>query len=188
MQATSSRRLFVGFGLKKSEIEKTSLIKQRLSPFVNDTAKVVDNSNLHMTLGFLGQIDQTSYASVVDAIELMPKPTFMQELDTLSLWQSAQLICLKGHASEPLLLMAQSLLLIAKNHKVLISEHQYVPHISLFRQVNITTLPTLRCTTRLSLMPTELHLYQSIKNKRQTDYSVLKSWPLTEDNKKAAII
>lgn len=75
MQATSSRRLFVGFGLKKSEIEKTSLIKQRLSPFVNDTAKVVDNSNLHMTLGFLGQIDQTSYASVVDAIELMPKPT-----------------------------------------------------------------------------------------------------------------
>jgi 2'-5' RNA ligase len=181
MQTTSSRRLFVGFSLKKSQIEQISTLRHRLKPFLNNDAKTINNTNLHMTLGFLGQVDPIRYASVIDAIGLMPKSIFNQQLDTLALWQSAQLICLKGQASEPLLAMAQSLTSIAKHHNLFINQHQYTPHISLFRHVSMTNLPILGCMTNLQLTPTHLHLYQSINSSQQIHYSVLKSWPLLHE-------
>ncbi|AZG74593.1 RNA 2',3'-cyclic phosphodiesterase [Shewanella livingstonensis] len=188
MQTTSSRRLFVGFSLDKSQEEKILLLQHRLKLLINNEAKIVSDTNLHMTLGFLGQVDPTSYTSIINAIGLMHKPIFQQPLDTLALWQSTQLICLKGQASKPLLAMIQSLISIAKQHNLFVSQHQYTPHISLFRHVNMTNLPILGCTTNLSLTPTHLHLYQSINNSQQINYSIIKSWPLIADDKKPLLL
>ncbi|MBB1437205.1 RNA 2',3'-cyclic phosphodiesterase [Shewanella sp. SG41-4] len=187
MQTASSRRLFVGFSLKKSQIEQISLLQHRFKPLLNDGAITIDNHNLHMTLGFLGQVNQTHYTSVVEAIELMPKYIFNQQLNTVALWQSAQLICLKGQASESLDAMNQSLISIAKHHGLFISEHPYTPHVSLFHHVNMANSSILRWTTNLQLTPTHLHLYQSTNTQQKMHYSILKSWPLIADKKKPSL-
>ncbi|WP_282110041.1 RNA 2',3'-cyclic phosphodiesterase [Shewanella algicola] len=180
MHITLPQRLFVGFSLAKPQIKQISMIQLELAPFLNTTARPVNLHNLHMTLGFLGQVDPTSYLQLLNEIEAMPKIQFSQNLTCHTFWPLAKLVCLAGQATEPLTTMARTIIEIAERNNFYISQKKYTPHVSVFRHVNMPPLAKLRCTTKLQLEPTHLHLYQSSNHSHQVNYSILASWPLTQ--------
>ncbi|WP_390904128.1 2'-5' RNA ligase family protein [Shewanella phaeophyticola] len=71
-------------------MKQISLIQLELAPFLNTTARPVNLHNLHMTLGFWGQVDPTSYLQLLDEIEAMPKIQFSQNLTSYTFWPQAK--------------------------------------------------------------------------------------------------
>ncbi|HBF48507.1 MAG TPA: RNA 2',3'-cyclic phosphodiesterase [Shewanella frigidimarina] len=180
MQTPSSARLFVGFSLDKPQIDKILHLQQTLITKINTNSVATLAHNLHITLGFLGQIDPTTCSKIREAINQMPKTTFSQIIDTFAWWQTAQLICLKGQASTSLNTMANDIKNIAKTHHLAVSQYDYVPHISLFRGVTTASLPTVVKDTQLIIAPSHLHLYQSTGHHNNVNYTILESWPLLQ--------
>ncbi|WP_350431686.1 2'-5' RNA ligase family protein [Shewanella sp. H8] len=73
MQSCPSARLFVGFSLDKPQTQQILLLQQLLKYKTDTNSAMVLAHNLHLTLGFLGSVDPTSYADILTAIEQMPK-------------------------------------------------------------------------------------------------------------------
>jgi len=178
MQTRSSPRLFVGFSLNESQTKQIFHLQQILIKHVSPNSVATLAHNLHITLGFFGPVDPTTYPAILDAINKMPKPLFSQPVDTLMWWQAAHLVCLKGQATTQLYAMAKATKAIAAVHQLTQSEHDYIPHISLFRGVTAASLPLTTTATQVIIAPTHLHLYQSDYRHAIAHYSIVKSWPL----------
>ncbi|WP_137225542.1 RNA 2',3'-cyclic phosphodiesterase [Shewanella sp. MEBiC00475] len=178
MQSCPSTRLFVGFSLDEPQTQQILHLQQSLKHKTDTNSAMVLAHNLHLTLGFFGSVDPTSYADILTAIEQMPKTKFSQTIDTLDWWQAAKTICLKGQACASLHTMADAVRRIADIHQLAKNQYDYIPHISLFRGVTSVSLPKTKPNIQLTIAPSHLHLYQSTRQHNNAHYTILKSWPL----------
>ena len=178
MQSTRSFRLFLGFSINQTQSIEIYDLQQKLKPNINTDAIAIPSANLHMTLGFLGLVNPNVYHTLITAINEMPKGHCNQIIDTLTLWEKPQIISLKGKATPQLQTMAQTVNAIAKMLNLYHTEHDYIPHISLFRHAKTYSPPIIASEICLEIAPTNLHLYQSVNTTKTVNYSIFRSWPL----------
>lgn len=95
------QRLFLGFAPTAAQMTRLSDLQQRLICHLNPEAKAVSVRNMHLTLCFLGQVDDEQRIALLDAIDRLAKPRFSVQLNQLYLWPNAQVCCLKGDDVEP---------------------------------------------------------------------------------------
>lgn len=178
------QRLFLGFAPTAAQMTRLSDVQQQLICHLNPEAKAVSVTNMHLTLCFLGQVDDEQRIALLDAIDCLAKPRFSVQLNQLDLWPNAQVCCLKGNDVEPpLAQLAKQTQAIAGRLQLHSSEHHFCPHISLFRKakqwmLDESALLQLKDMNTLTLTPECLHLYHSKSTSTGVEYHILHSWTL----------
>lgn len=180
------QRLFLGFAPTDSQRAYLSELQQQLICHLNPEAKAVSVSNLHLTLCFMGQANNEQKIALLDAVDRLVKPRFSVRLNQLDVWPNAQVCCLKGDDIEPpLAQFAKQTQEIADRLQLHRNEHNFCPHISLFRKAKQWTLDEsallqLKGMNTLTLTPDNLHLYHSKSTSTGVEYHILDSWALGE--------
>ena len=183
------QKLFLGFAPTNTQNKYLIALQQTLSTHLLPEAKPVDADNLHLTLAFLGLVDEEQKISLIDAVNDLTKPTFSIRLNRFDLWPNAQVCCLKGNNIEPSLArLARQTNQIAEQLKLYKSRHNFCPHISLFRKAkewrqgnnspDLTIFEGLD-KSELTLMPDCLQLYHSTNTPSGVKYQTLYTWALT---------
>lgn len=178
------QRLFLGFAPTTTQKARLSDLQQQLLCHLNPEAKAVSINNMHLTLCFLGQVDDDQRISLLDALDRLAKPRFSVRLNQFDLWPNAQVCCLKAdEVDPPLAQLAKQTQAIAGRLQLHSSEHHFCPHISLFRKAKQWTrdepaLLQLKEMNTLTLTPEHLYLYHSKSTSTGVEYHILDSWTL----------
>lgn len=189
------QRLFLGFA--PTEIQRQQLVQLQhvLANRLNPTAKGVTAANLHLTLTFLGMVTQSQRQQLITSLDVLldalldslDKPQLSIQLNQIALWPKAQVCCLKANeVCATLALLARQTQTIAHNLGLHVSEHEFRPHISLFRKAKNLSLDQDRYLSslanmpfnELTLAPHALHLYHSVSTQSAVEYRLLHAWPL----------
>lgn len=184
----TTQRLFIGFSVNKTDARQFFDIQQKLTSCINTEALPVIQSNMHITLAFLGHISHSSTPQLLDALDKLIKPIFQLTLDKLSLWDPPSIICAQGIADNILMTMADAAQQICLHLGLHQNQWHYQPHITLFKKaykLDDSQQPLTGQHNKLpiTVSPTHLHLYRSIKTKQGEQYNILHSWPLQNDVK-----
>ena len=75
MQNTT-KRLFLGFSVKKTLECQFFDMQQKLTLYINTEALAVLQSNMHITLGFLGQVKPSCIPALLTEVDALEKPSF----------------------------------------------------------------------------------------------------------------
>ncbi|EPJ44051.1 MAG: hypothetical protein OFPI_40760 [Osedax symbiont Rs2] len=169
-------RLFLGLKPDLAQIQALVALQQQLA----GTGRPVPADNLHMTLFFLGTIEQNKADIFVRAIDSQIWPSFSVTLDQLSGWQKPKILCLAGSVSdEKLSSSVANIRAIAKTVALQDPFTTYTPHITLMRKaIALPDNSQQLLTEPLVINPDSMHLFQSISRESGVEYQIIKSWPL----------
>jgi len=169
-------RLFLGLKPNPTQMHSLVVMQQQLAGM----GRPVPADNLHMTLFFLGTIEQADADVFVSAIDSQCWQSYSVTFGQLRLWRKPKILCLAGTASDSRLQSSVAeIRAIAKTVALQDPFTAFTPHITLMRKA--TALPEERC----SLLPEPLiieaesmHLFQSVSHESGVEYQIIKSWPL----------
>lgn len=173
-----SKRLFLGFTVGPELF--ASLSEQALSYIAPQTQRLVPAENAHVTLHFLGEVEDQQIADIetqCQAIASTASP-FTLEIKQLALFRRRQQPLMVALTTLPMplanLYAAVSAGLSDLGLKV--DTRPYRPHITLSRHAQ--DLPSLSASLSLSLPVYELVLYESVLNPAGARYQPLATFPL----------
>ena len=171
-----SIRLFLGIAPEDLQRQKLHDLQRDLA----DLGREVRPANLHMTLFFLGTVEEASAADFVRAIDSQVWPKFEVTLDQLTLWHKPKILCLAGTADDPQLQsVVASIRAIAAAVGLAKPHHSFTPHITLMRKARFLPEAAAQLLSApLLLKPDAMHLYQSISHDSGVEYTIIKSWSL----------
>lgn len=139
-------------------------------------AKAVDVDNLHLTLFFLGQVDEAAKAQLIAAASSIRQSAFSLTLDTLSGFSGPKIVYLApSRAPVSLLTLQQQIALLCKTAGFSDIHDRYQPHITLARQAVLgQSLPVSPTTLQVR----EFALYQSGQFEGRLQYRPLQRFSL----------
>lgn len=142
-------------------------------------ARRVPLQNLHVTLAFLGKIDQASAVYLCDLLaESKTVPPFQMQLDRVGYWPEPQILWLgSSMPPEDVRLLADRCKQNANRAGIRVSGKRYEPHVTLARKPTSPPQPPLiepSFTVRFSTF----QFCESILDKRGARYVVREEWPL----------
>ena len=190
MSKNDNKRTFIGFSVPTNHLQGLIDIQQQLTSQLNAAATEVHSTNLHITAAFLGQTSKADIQEIDDAISLMSLNCFTQTLESISYWPKAKILCIEGVVSIELSNIVEQLTQLTKQLNLHQIQHDYRPHVSLFRHVKIPSSTqtlmnelTINTSKMIKLTPinfdiTELTLFESKSTPVGVEYLALKSWPL----------
>ncbi|MGO4999248.1 RNA 2',3'-cyclic phosphodiesterase [Oceanisphaera sp. W20_SRM_FM3] len=138
-------------------------------------------SQFHLTLRFLGQLNATQHHSLLRQLPTLTLSGFTLQLDKLGYFPSANVLWL-GPSEVPQALsdLYQDLLLRCASLRLAPPHKAYRPHISLYRQTELSDLSALPSISPIIFRPRQLALYSSVPSALGHDYHIEASWPLTD--------
>lgn len=136
----------------------------------------IPSRQFHLTLRFLGALNDTQSTSLMKQLPRMQLPRFTLELNQLDCFSRAKVVWVgPTQVPEALQALYQELnnrcgaLKLDPPHKA------FRPHITLFRHDCVVELPPI---TPIRFQPTQLCLYRSIQSEQGPHYEILASWEL----------
>jgi 2'-5' RNA ligase len=168
------KRLF--FALWPSDAIRQKIIE--LDELLSDPRlKKVATKNLHVTLVFLGLLDEKQEKYIIEAANNLSASPINMQFDQLTFWQQKRGILSLTSTSQP-----ESLLILVKNLQdrviekgVEIEQRPYTAHITLAR--NLKQLPEIKVEP-ISWHSDNFVLVHSVSTKHGVDYQIINSWPL----------
>ncbi|WP_394130438.1 RNA 2',3'-cyclic phosphodiesterase [Shewanella maritima] len=190
--ASTKVRLFLGFGLSNNVCGQLIQLQQYIQQHWHTTQRhfkplaAIHPGNLHLTLRFLGQVEQEKVVSLCNRIEQLQKPRFSLPMSKVEHWPTANLICLTGIKSAELDIMHQTLQQLIEPLKFFQPTQPFRPHISLIRNVKDLAKGLsndgfpMTLAQPITFTPDMLTLYQSSGENLSIKpcYQALASWPL----------
>ncbi len=176
------KRLFFALDVNNSDKEAIALWrKQHLSL----AAKPVNSENFHITLAFLGMIDDEQQQMLIDFCDqqFLPftSPTekqFTIHCDLLGLFKKAKVLYLGcQHFPEPLIALADLLSQQAMNSGIAQEHRPYHPHVTIFRKAKLLAK---NLQPQLNLSINSFSLYHSQPTPDGVNYIPLKTWSLVQ--------
>ncbi len=164
-------RLF--FGLTFSEEDKITLarLSGSIDPYITK-GKAVREENYHLTLSFIGEIEQKYLDVFCSILDRMNAPSLTLRMKRLGLFPSRRhnTLILHVESDERLAVFQQKLEqeLIAK--KLIAKGGKYKPHITLFRQAVIPIVPMIE---PIEISPTSVALFHSHRENNLLTYTVV---------------
>lgn len=171
-------RLFAGVGIATAQRQAIAPVLAQLPP----SLKPVPLENLHLTLRFLGQSSQQQATMFWSQLQSTVLPSFTVRLHELLCWPGPRVLCLAGDISDPSL---QQLDLVLNQVAAAVGfpapQHPLHPHLTLAR--NARTFHPLP-VSEITVIATQLHLFQSVSTPAGVRYPVLASLPLRQTQSK----
>ncbi len=173
----AKKRLF--FGLSVDESSKVALAKvQSESGFTLN--KPVIPENFHVTLCFLGIVDEQLIPTLQKLARDIQVSSFELSISQIGLFPSAKVMWLgpdeRTRDTPALLSLASQCKQIADLLEIPVSERAYRPHITLDRKA--THLPDNCVFSPIDITFSSFSLFESRSTERGVRYIPLSSWPL----------
>lgn len=172
-----TKRLFLGIALNKQQTQQLCELQANF----DSTVRLVSATNLHLTLVFLGLVDDETEQQLEEQISLMDKPKFNLTLDKLVHWAKPKILCLTGQCDDPALsALAKNCSALLSQHELHDDKHPFTPHITLARKAKHLpeNMPTSVAIKPLLLAPKTIHLFHSQSTIEGVKYQILRSWDL----------
>ena len=141
------------------------------------TGRRVPSENLHITLAFLGNVQEQAIPELFAAAERLRLPGFPLQVDRCGWWKRAKVAWLAPvHTPAPLLDLVEQINLVSRTAGLSVDNRDYSPHLTVARKVT-------RPVTTLSFEPIhwdvrDFCLVESVTHERGAIYQVIRSWPL----------
>lgn len=151
---------------------------QSVSTGISDRAgRKVPAANFHLTLLFLGSVEQSLLPELVQAGNRIESAPFVLTIDQAGWWSQPGVLWLGPTASPPALLALENqLTALAQSLDLLTTIPTLKPHITLLRQVRSSVeLPSFR---QINWQVGSFCLMESINQSKGVSYRILESWPL----------
>ncbi|NKB37993.1 MAG: RNA 2',3'-cyclic phosphodiesterase [Gammaproteobacteria bacterium] len=167
-------RLFFGLWPENEHREQLYTLAESLTL---ENARLLAKSNTHMTLAFLGNVDEEIYARLEEGAKQIQARSFSLRLDSLGWWQKPK-IAWVGPSTYPdeLPTLAQALHALARDCGLQLPERPYRPHLTLARKVKsdyeAVDFEPILWNIR------EFCLIESISQEQGVRYEVKLRWPL----------
>jgi 2'-5' RNA ligase len=133
--------------------------------------------NLHVTLVFLGQVDQDIEASIKQSASALAIPPFELSFDSLSYWSRSKILCLtcQQPVPETATTLATALTAAAENCGLQTDTRPYTPHITLARHARY--LPNAQIEP-ITWRAEAFCLVKSCSEPDGVNYKVIQQWSL----------
>lgn len=170
-------RLF--FSLKFSPSQQQLLLPYRQQVLdLCPAARVVDVDNLHLTLFFLGQVDEAAKTQLITAASCIRQPAFNLTLDTLSGFSRPKIVYLApSEVPDALVQLQQQLAALCEAAGFNDIHDKYRPHITLARHA-VYDAALQQPVEPLTLLVSEFALYQSGQFDGRLQYRPLQCFSL----------
>jgi RNA 2',3'-cyclic 3'-phosphodiesterase len=141
------------------------------------SGRLVPTSNTHITLAFLGNVDEQTTAGLIKKANHIEMNSFSLTLDQLGWWKKPKIAWLAPTRYPQVLPeLAAELRKIARNSGVSLDERPYRPHLTLARKIKS---PLLGAPARSIFWNiNEFCLVESKSEEMGVKYEVKQSWPL----------
>ena len=169
------KRLF--FALWPDDSVRARLAEQaRLLPI--NTGRRVPPENFHVTLVFLGNVEEQAIPVLTGAAEGTRIPRFRLQINHCGWWKRAKVAWLApAYTPEPLPELVRQLNHQARLAGLPVDERDYNPHLTIARKL---TRPLKPCTFEPVYWDVrEFCLVESVTHEKGARYRVLQSWALT---------
>lgn len=168
------KRLF--FALWPDEATRAKIDQLNQSLLCKNLKKVRPD-NLHVTLAFMGRVDEQTEQKIRQSIPSIIANSFTILFDQLTSWSDAGVLCLTSH-KQPLQIidLVEQLKIVIEEQGVELDNRPYTAHVTLARKA----LPN----PTILLAPISWHaisfaLVESVSTARGVEYQVLESWLLS---------
>ena len=142
-----------------------------------NTGRRVPPANFHITLVFLGNVEEQDIPVLTGAAEGMDTPGFPLQINHCGWWKRARVAWLApAYLPEPLLELAGQLNHKARLAGLSVDERDYNPHLTIARKL---TRPLKPCTFEpIHWDVREFCLAESVTHEKGAKYRLLQSWAL----------
>ena len=164
------------FGLNLANSNKQDIANWRKQYLPNDT-KSVTSENFHITLLFLGNVDEETMSLCVKAVNHIYAEQFSISLNNIGFWAKPKVLFLgSDRVANNLVTLVEKLTNIALELAVNIQQRPYIPHLTLCRKAK--HLPDVLVSPNFNIEFSSFCLYESISTDQGVKYKVIHSWPL----------
>lgn len=138
-------------------------------------ARPVVASNLHVTLVFLGNVDQATEKALCSAAAEVTVQPIQLSFDRLSYWRKPAVGCLTASQNNPAVeALAAALADIAGRLGLVLDERPYRPHVTLYRKLH---QPLTAEVDAIEWRADGFCLVESRSTPHGVEYKVLQRWP-----------
>ena len=168
------KRLFFALW-PNDEVRAKLLDKARLLPI--HTGRHVPPENFHITLVFLGNVEEQTIPELADGAEALSIPGFSLQINHGGWWKRAKVAWLApAYTPEPLLELVRQLHHRARLAGLPLDKRDYSPHLTIARKL---TRPLKPCTFEpIHWDVREFCLVESVTHEKGARYRVMQSWAL----------
>ena len=168
------KRLF--FALWPDDEVRSRLVEQARLLHIN-TGRRVPPENYHITLLFLGNVEEQAIPELTDGAQALSISGFSLQINQAGWWKRAKVAWLAPtYTPEPLLELVRQLNHQAKLAGSPVDERDYSPHLTIARKL---TRPLKPCTFEpVHWDVREFCLVESVTHEKGARYRVMRSWAL----------
>ena len=168
------KRLF--FALWPDDEVRARLVEQARLVHIH-TGRHVPPENYHITLVFLGNVEEQTIPELADGAEALSIPGFSLQINHGGWWKRAKVAWLApAYTPEPLLELVRQLHHRARLAGLPVDERDYSPHLTIARKL---TRPLKPCTFEpIHWDVREFCLVESVTHEKGARYRVMQSWAL----------
>jgi len=173
-------------------VELSSLLKTQLLTFQDSFSELdavaVPADNFHITLSFLGNVTERQLENLLDSIEPLPIPAFEVSTCDLIYWPKPAVMALSLNDANNQLLNCKNAIekQLTQLNFFSFDKKDYLPHITLFRQVEPPVRENLSFNKDIKINRVSLIL--SHKTKYGIQYQSIESWPLQNPSIKQQLL
>lgn len=173
-----SRRLF--FALWPPESLQRAIERQMHSQVEGCGGRAVPTHNLHVTLAFLGSVQESRLeAAKACAHRMSDCPAFDLKFDLLEVWSRSRVLSLTMPTAPPALMqLVERLRFNLLSEQFEVSQEEYRAHVTLARDVKARMAP--EDITSIEWSVREFVLVESQPRPTGSQYTVLARWPLRQ--------
>ncbi|MFT5674587.1 MAG: 2'-5' RNA ligase [Paraglaciecola sp.] len=141
--------------------------------------KMVPPANFHITLAFLGQVNDVQLESLIQQSEVLTlTPGFPLSLDNLGYWPKPKALWLGSHQiAKQHIQLTDLLTKISLRSAVVMQKKEYIPHLTLVRKC-AENPPAALIEPTFSFDVEEFHLFESVSTTNGVIYKRRKTWRL----------
>lgn len=174
----STKRLF--YGLIPEQGIRDQLVEVAKSFPTVKGVRPTPNDNLHVTLLFLGNVEENAYKCLEKKVVQTYIQSFRIRLDLYGYFRNAKIIWI-GCSSYPteLTRLVKHLKSIGVQCGVNFDNKPYKPHITLFRKVPNAEFPSVPFS--INWRVSEFHLIESVPSENSTKYNKIATYRLMDE-------
>lgn len=168
------KRLF--FALWPDEATRAK-IDQLNNTLICNRLKKTRADNLHITLAFMGSIDETTVQAIKQQIPHITAQPITIVFDQLTSWSNASILCLtSSQQPQQIIDLVEQLKIVIEEQGVELDSRLYTAHVTLARRAQLNPTIALEpiCWQAINFV-----LVESVSTSKGVDYQVLASWPLS---------
>lgn len=145
-----------------------------LAKALRGCGRLVPANNLHVTLVFLGAVNEAQQAAITQAAASLSSEPMRLCFDRLSYWRKPAVVCLCAErVDSALICLVEQLTAIAEQQQISLDKRPYRPHVTLLRKAK--SLPE-RDFKPIEWQASGFSLVESCSTPTGVEYRVLESW------------